>query len=131
MSVARLSMESGDKENEGIVGRFQGAGIMLQRSLLARPKANQKAKGKGQKCSSPHFRTSIFQIPISIYFPHGSEAKCRGSYLLEMKVRAIMSFRINEWFDRLACLEHRQAAPGPPPWPRDKEQGTEEMKCEC
>jgi hypothetical protein len=34
-------------------------------SLGPRPKANQKAKGNGQKCSSPDFRISIFDFPVS------------------------------------------------------------------
>jgi hypothetical protein len=43
--------------------------------------ANQKAKGKGQKCSNP----PIFEFPFSM-----------PSYLLEMKVQPIISSRIKE-----------------------------------
>jgi hypothetical protein len=40
----------------------------------------------------PDFRFSIFDFPITnFHFPY-----TRPSYLLEMKVRADMSFRINE-----------------------------------
>jgi hypothetical protein len=44
-------------------------------------------------CSSFQFRFSIFQFRFS-----------SPSYLLEMKVHPIMSCRINEGLDRLACF---------------------------
>src|SRR5207245_884918 len=63
--------------------------------LRADHEANEKAKGKGQRAKMqqpPDFRFSNFDFPITnFHFPYS-----RPSYLLEMKVRAVISFRINE-----------------------------------
>jgi hypothetical protein len=64
-----------------------------QYPLRADHEANLKAKGKGQKCSSPpifEFPFSIFEFLFSLFgFP-------RASYLLEMKIQPIISFGIKE-----------------------------------
>jgi hypothetical protein len=53
----------------------------------------RSGRRKLEKRNSPHFRISIFEFQISI-FPFPAGAKGGGSYLLEMKIHPIMSFRI-------------------------------------
>jgi hypothetical protein len=88
--------------------RVQGIGRRLRCSLVPRPKANQKAKGKRQKCSSPPFSNfdfpfSIFQLPLSSFqlpfsifeFLFSLFGFPRPSYLLDMEIQTKISFGIN------------------------------------